>query len=224
MDKIVFWDVGKVQVAFRVDEFIELAAAFFETDAMTILNVFEEDGNLMFWNKFELGWSFKKLRDELCRYFQKEVALEELIRVFNKPIKPLLQYDQGRLLFIKYMIASEGIRQGIMSNLNYLHLAYILKNFPLVTAYTDPELRFFSCKIGVRKPDMFLYVFDKLGVSPSQCVLIDDRPENVNGFLRLGGKGIFFTECYYKVTKALHEYGFLSDKTLRKFLRYPDKK
>jgi len=50
--------------------------------------------------------------------------------------------------------------------------------------------------MGIRKPDAAIYqtVEKRLGVSPEQCLLIDDSKTNVDGAKALGWDAILFTD------------------------------
>jgi len=53
---------------------------------------------------------------------------------------------------------------------------------------------FLSYRLGIRKPDIriYNYVIKKLKVKPSECVFIDDMPENVTSARKAGMKAIIF--------------------------------
>jgi putative hydrolase of the HAD superfamily len=54
----------------------------------------------------------------------------------------------------------------------------------------------FSCEVGVMKPGAEIYAacVAKLGVAPRESVMVDDRPENVDGARRVGMAGVHFTQ------------------------------
>jgi putative hydrolase of the HAD superfamily len=56
---------------------------------------------------------------------------------------------------------------------------------------------FASCYIKMRKPEkrIYLYVADKLGAKPSECLFIDDRAINVAGAKAAGMRSIVFTNA-----------------------------
>jgi epoxide hydrolase-like predicted phosphatase len=53
----------------------------------------------------------------------------------------------------------------------------------------------YSAKVGMAKPDPAIYhlILDRLDVSPSEALFIDDYPRNVNAALELGLNAIRFT-------------------------------
>lgn len=57
--------------------------------------------------------------------------------------------------------------------------------------------RFYSCRLGMVKPDKAIYlaVAERLGVAPTACTFVDDRPANVTGAETAGMTGILFTDA-----------------------------
>ena len=82
-------------------------------------------------------------------------------------------------------------RVGILSNTNALH-ARVNRTAGVYEGF-DPVL--LSCEMGCAKPDpaIFRRTLAELGLPPSACVLIDDRPENVAAARAAGMQGVVFT-------------------------------
>jgi HAD superfamily hydrolase (TIGR01549 family) len=62
----------------------------------------------------------------------------------------------------------------------------------ILEKYFDPIVE--SAAIGYAKPEAqaYEYVADKLGVRLDECVMIDDRPEYIDGAVAIGMKGILY--------------------------------
>jgi FMN phosphatase YigB (HAD superfamily) len=73
------------------------------------------------------------------------------------------------------------------------------------------ELSFVSCHTGLRKPDpqAFLAACDKLGVAPSDCLLVDDRAQNCAAAQALGMHALRFQGDVLAVRQALSDAGML---------------
>jgi FMN phosphatase YigB (HAD superfamily) len=56
----------------------------------------------------------------------------------------------------------------------------------------------FSAQVGCAKPDseIFEYISDHFNLEKSQCILIDDLPENITGITKWGGHGILYSDVY----------------------------
>lgn len=101
-----------------------------------------------------------------------------------------------------------GARVVMLSNISELHLEQAMRETPtlfrgrslvvggeeplgsLATSYSLLDDYFFSCRIGLRKPspEAFLYVCEREGVAPNDCVLFDDSAANCAAAMQLGMK------------------------------------
>jgi glucose-1-phosphatase len=70
-------------------------------------------------------------------------------------------------------VAALGLRSFIVSNTNYIHS---LKIFGREILATRPELYALSFKIGAMKPDprIWLWLAERSGLSPAECLYVDD--------------------------------------------------
>ena len=73
-------------------------------------------------------------------------------------------------------MAAKTHRVFVLSNTTYLHALWLFEQELLATL---PELYFFSFKLGVMKPDpeIFRIMLRTGGVTPAECLYIDDLPE-----------------------------------------------
>ena len=76
-------------------------------------------------------------------------------------------------------------RVFLMSNTGYLHAQWIFEQEVMATL---PEQHFFSFREGIMKPDPQLWqiFFARTGLTPGQCLFIDDRLDNCEGAAGLG--------------------------------------
>ncbi|KAL1187688.1 Flavin mononucleotide hydrolase 1, chloroplatic [Cardamine amara subsp. amara] len=110
----------------------------------------------------------------------------------------------------------EGLKDYMRSGYSYLdgmqELLQTLKahnfeihaftNYPIWYKIIEDKLKlsdylswtFCSCFVGKRKPDpkFYLEVVGHLGVEPSDCIFIDDRPTNVKCAIEIGMGGLCF--------------------------------
>jgi HAD superfamily hydrolase (TIGR01509 family) len=63
--------------------------------------------------------------------------------------------------------------------------------------FTEFEQTFASCRMGIVKPEPegFKYVANTLHATPSACLLVDDRDENIIGCHQNGFQGYMYTTC-----------------------------
>ncbi len=82
---------------------------------------------------------------------------------------------------------------------------HLLSNYPPWWRWIEERLAlsryarwsFVSCAMGVRKPDPRAYTLpaERLGVPPSACVFVDDRPNNVEAAGAVGMDAILFEDA-----------------------------
>lgn len=101
-----------------------------------------------------------------------------------------------------------------LSNTNPWHAAYLEKHFDWMQLFTR---RFYSCTLGVRKPDARIYekALAHAKVAPQRALLIDDRIENIHGAHAIGMKTLHaqtpqvLQERLPEMFSQLHELQFL---------------
>lgn len=107
-----------------------------------------------------------------------------------------------------------SIRLILLSNTNAIHWEYI-KTLPVIKKFFEDEHRVvLSFQNGCRKPDEQIYheTILKASCTPKEIVYIDDIPEYVNAFARLGAGGIIY-DCskdpISKLREGLMTFGVL---------------
>lgn len=77
----------------------------------------------------------------------------------------------------------------LLSNTNPWHAAYLETKFDWMQLF---EKRFYSCDLGVRKPDPRIYqmALGHAGVPAEHALFFDDRMENVIGAQRVGMRAV----------------------------------
>jgi HAD superfamily hydrolase (TIGR01509 family) len=82
---------------------------------------------------------------------------------------------------------------------------HVMSNYPVWYQMIERRLRlsrflswsFVSCLTGLRKPDAkaYLSAMQSLGVTPKECLLVDDRPLNVEAARAVGMDAILMRGC-----------------------------
>ncbi|HUB10194.1 MAG TPA: HAD-IA family hydrolase [Myxococcales bacterium] len=77
----------------------------------------------------------------------------------------------------------------LLSNTDPVHFAWARAHLPLLDRFRGFHL---SYEAGALKPEAEYYrqAFRRFALEPAACVLVDDRPENVEAMVSLGGAGI----------------------------------
>lgn len=84
---------------------------------------------------------------------------------------------------------SSNYRLGIISNTNQLHADFMEKRYDFFRLF---EVRIYSHKVKVRKPDQRIYDFalSSLNIHANEALFIDDLEDNVIAACKLGWKAI----------------------------------
>ncbi len=87
-------------------------------------------------------------------------------------------------------LKSEGFSIGFLTNTEKPAMEF---NFTL--GYDFFDARVYSCAEGIIKPgpDIYLLMAERLGVLPHECIMVDDKEENIRGAEAVGMQGIVFT-------------------------------
>ncbi|MBS0629276.1 MAG: HAD family phosphatase [Verrucomicrobia bacterium] len=122
------------------------------------------------------------LHDKMVRYFQiKHTGLP--------PISSTIEFIhrlalEKKSLGLKFGLASAAPKEEILSHLSHLGIGkffdIVLSGIDDLHSYSDPE--------GVNKPKPYIYLHaaKELGVSPQQCVVIEDSATGVTAGVKAG--------------------------------------
>ncbi|MCX5709436.1 MAG: HAD family phosphatase [Candidatus Omnitrophica bacterium] len=120
-----------------------------------------------------------------------KLNFEEFVPIWNEIFffseKNLAAYNIARSLKNNYRVV-------LLSNINFLHLEYIKKTFPILDAFHDILA---SCELKLRKPDARIYskALEVLGTQPAETFYTDDRADLIEGARKLGLNGFVFSSA-----------------------------
>ncbi|HEY6446812.1 MAG TPA: HAD family phosphatase [Acidobacteriaceae bacterium] len=92
-------------------------------------------------------------------------------------------------------LQKRGLRTAILSNMvpEVLHALRAESRFSWLSGFTHLT---WSCELHIAKPDPAIYTYtcEQLGAPPADCLLIDDKPENIAAAEALGLQAIQFRD------------------------------
>ena len=93
-------------------------------------------------------------------------------------------------------LKARGYRLLLGSNTNELHADHFVREYAATMAHFDHLV--LSYQVGHIKPSVEFYLActRRAGAEPSECVFIDDRPENVEGARHAGLTAILFDDSH----------------------------
>jgi beta-phosphoglucomutase family hydrolase len=188
--KGVIWDMDGVLVD---------TTPFHYQSWQKILNGIRNDFS---WEEFASSFG---MRNDLIipKVFRKECTKEEIISIdaqkeaaFRKLAKGKLKPLEG-LIDLLNLLKEDGFTMAVASSGTPENVAMVIKECNLMSffsAFTN------GSEVLHSKPDpeIFLLASKKLGVSPSQCVVVEDAPAGIQGAKSAGMKCIAITSTHKK--------------------------
>ncbi|KAI0883876.1 HAD-like domain-containing protein [Annulohypoxylon maeteangense] len=128
---------------------------------------------------------------EACQNLSKLVGIDaQTIEHGLDEAQQSLEVDTDLAQTVKELRASdENLQLVVMSNISQEHFRLVQR---LHLPWSLFNFTFASGAVGMRKPDLcfFQHVIDKIGVHPSDVVMVDDRVENIHAARTIGIHGI----------------------------------
>jgi len=120
------------------------------------------------------------------RRFKDQISKQELIDFLCSELgEPIPE----TLLLLNELRGKVNI--SCFSNSQEIHWSYLVRDYPVMKEF-EPAMA--SHLAGVAKPDpqTYLYIFEQLNAAPEDCLLIDDRKENVASAKSAGMASIWY--------------------------------
>jgi len=100
-------------------------------------------------------------------------------------------HDDAAVKWVRELKESGQYKTGTLSNVGHGIFEYFFDSSAQKELFDAVVL---SCDVGMAKPDIMIFglIAKRLGVSTSECVMIDDMPINIDAALNAGMQGIVF--------------------------------
>ncbi len=185
MIKNVLFDIGKVLLSFEREttlrEFARYSATIDERD-FVFGDVFVDP----YWEQMELGeLSPREYYEHFCAKSGCRISFRHFLLIWTghfTTTDEMVTY--GRSLATRY-------RVFFFSNTDPIHIPPLFERFPSLLFFEGHAL---SWELGVRKPDpeFFHRGLAKFSLDATECLFVDDRPENTQTARRLGMQAVDF--------------------------------
>ncbi|MGN0162252.1 MAG: HAD family hydrolase [Candidatus Ornithomonoglobus sp.] len=197
MINTVIFDIGRVLVDFDWGEYIY---NLFDSETAQIVKDAIFGGS--FWNELDRG---VLSRDEMLEGFNKNApGYENEIRIAFDRVGDALALRDFTIPWI-CELKERGLRVLYLSN--YSH--HVTQCNPKVLSFTDyMDGGIFSCNVKLIKPDRRIYerLIELYGLTPSECVFIDDSAANIDAAKELGINTVHYKDyeqAYNELNKML---------------------
>lgn len=169
--------------------------------------IFDCFGVLIPSHRVQLHKKYPNLSDELTTvehqsdlgFITRQTFTDSVSKLVNIPTKDVMpryynstKYNNSSIRLAYHLKSSGKYKIGLLSNIGHGWLDDFLSEMKKMDLFDTVVL---SSDVGILKPDprIFELVAQKLGVSTSDCVMIDDVKDNIDGAISSGMKGIVFT-------------------------------
>lgn len=191
--KNIIFDLGGViinlDIPKTITEYNKLSQKPFET-------IYTQLQQSPIFDQFDKGKiSETEFFNELSKSIQSETSLDQLKFAWNAM---LLDFPIHRLELLTQL--KKRYRLFLLSNTNETHIETFEANLYNQHGYKNLEPFFekvyYSCRIGMRKPDteIFDFVLQENNLDPSETIFIDDSPQHVEGALKTGIQAKFLVK------------------------------
>lgn len=178
--KAVIFDMGNVLVSL---EFSRGLLKFCCGDSIN--NIPEVLKNRVFSDFAEGKINPEQFHRVTCEQFGLNFSFEQFCQHWCNMFNPM----QGIDAILKELDGK--VELGLLSDTDPLHWAFVNKNWPFIKTIKKTTLSFEinCCKPA---PQAFLKAAEKVGVTPSECLFIDDLQRNIDGAKAVGMDAIHF--------------------------------
>jgi len=101
------------------------------------------------------------------------------------------KYNQPMIDWVGQLKNSGKYKIGMLSNVNRDRMDVSLPFFDRQNLF-DVEILSGDVKLVKPDPNIFILMADKLGLMPTECVMVDDMPKNIDGARQAGMQGIVY--------------------------------
>jgi putative hydrolase of the HAD superfamily len=191
--KNIIFDLGGViinlDIPKTIDEFNKLTNKPFES-------IYNQLQQLPIFDLFDKGQiSELNFFSEIQKSLGSDIPHHKLLFAWNAM---LLDFPLHRLELLVQL--KSNYRLFLLSNTNETHVTEFEKTLQKQHGYNDLETFFekiyYSCRIGMRKPDteIFEYVLKQNNLTANETIFIDDSPQHIEGALKTGIKAHYLAK------------------------------
>ena len=199
----ILFDIGVVLLHLRYEEaaarIIPMCSPEKRKRLDTFLNLIQRDPLVA---EYERG---RMSPEDFFRHFAERTGFQGSMDDFKEIWCSIFHENPPMIRFGRELARHYNVY--FLTNAGCMHVPLIYDLFPSLRFFKDDAV---SCYLGEVKPDRAFYekALAKFGISASTCLFIDDRPENIEGAVRLGLRSILYTtpeETIRAIRKALQD-------------------
>jgi len=200
MVKNVVFDIGGVLVKTDFDRFLNTITKELNIPTKDLINKYT--------NGFHLDYMKGKLTSEqfvdiICKKYNRTISVEKFEKLWYLI---LLEQDDNVADIVDYL--HKQYQLAIISNIDPWHYDYCKTNFSVIGTFKRFFLSY-ECNLLKPDPQFFKLVLEQLNEQPGQCLLIDDRLDNIQAAEKIGYQVIQFKNAA-QLLDDLKEMGIMN--------------
>lgn len=199
MIRNVVFDMGGVLIEFDREYFIRRLGVAAEDERMLMNEVFRS----LEWARLDRGTITEAdAAAAMCGRLPQRLhaAVAELVYRWDEPIRPM----EGMADLAKEL-KDGGYGVYLLSNATLRQRVY----WPCIPAspFFDGTLISAEEKLVKPQPEIYRLLCDRFGLTPSECFMVDDMPQNIEGAFEAGMAGFVFNDDVPALRSALKAAG-----------------
>jgi len=184
MIRNIIFDMGGVIIRFDREYFIRRLGVTGKDERILMDEVFQS----LEWARMDRGTITEKdAFQSICNRTPHRLhdAVEKLVYMWERPILPV-----DGMYELVAELKSKGYGIYLLSNASVRQHEF----WPRVPAASLFDGKLISADVKLVKPQPEIYTLfcGKFGLTPSECVMIDDTPQNIEGAFTVGMPGVVF--------------------------------
>jgi HAD superfamily hydrolase (TIGR01509 family) len=142
--------------------------------------------------------------DDFFRHFVGLTGFRGTYEQFSEIWFDILSENKPMIEFAREL--SRAYSCYLVTNAGVIHIPRLYRTFKALDFHTDEAA---SCDLGEVKPDRAFYekALAKFGIAADTCLLVDDRPENVDGARACGIRAVHYTNAAETIAAVRAELG-----------------
>ena len=194
--KNIIFDFGQVLVYFQTKYMVDTFTENEEDRKLLSQVVFDR----LYWDRLDSGTISDEETVKLCkeRLPKRLHGLCEKIYygwIYNIP------EIEGMRELLKYLKATYNVKLYLLSNIS----KYFSSHKDEIPILKELDGYVFSGEIGITKPsdEIFKHLLEKFNLKAEECIIVDDRIDNIEGAIRNGLNGYVFDGSASKLKEYL---------------------
>lgn len=199
MIRNIIFDMGGVLIQFDREYFIQ-RLGFQQEDARVLMN---EVFRSLEWARLDRGTiSQENAIEQICARLPEQLhtAVSDLIARWDQPIIPMV----GMYELIEEL-KNNGYGVYLLSNATLRQHEY-WNNIPCSCLF-DGKLISADVKLVKPQPEIYHLICETFGLTSTECFMIDDTPQNIEGAFEANMSGFVFNGDVSALRKSLKESG-----------------